>query len=368
MKRLGMIAVLLYLSISTLSAQKKVYNLPKSIDQTSVRLTFQKVSSSTPSYFINYKAENTGSGVLMIDRKLTALEQNEGELFPTSDKYVLKSGENKTIYNQFRVKAPVQANADLLKLKLKGMTYAKFAPAVTGTPKLVLGEGATVKIIPFDIKVTEYNVYSDRVYAQIKCTFKGDIKSVGSIDLTQLVVSGGEADIVKKGDIIPYGKSYTFSINITPNGEELAVIFDGVLSAAKIKPILIDDIEIKSTDYVAPEEVEEKKEEPKIAGPATPIKELTFSDFMALKKDIEAEINNGGQPIAMANEFLTQKGGISTVQVIDILGVFNLDGSRLKFAKMAYPFTSDKGKYHMVVGKMQYVKNKQALEEFLENQ
>ena len=96
--------------------------------------------------------------------------------------------------------------------------------------------------------------------------------------------------------------------------------------------------------------------------------ELSYNDFTTLKKDIEVEMNTGGKPIDMAHEFLMEKGAISTAQVIDIIAIFNLDGSRLKFAKMAYPFTSDKTKYHMVVGKLAYTKNKQALEEFLENQ
>ena len=369
------LSFILFLSLTaSVAAQKATYNMPKSINLDGVRVTFQKVSSSSSSYFVNYKAENTGSGFLVIDRKLTALTQNDGEIFPTSDKYVLKSGDNKTVYNQFRVKAPVQANADYLTLKLNGFSYAELGAPIQAE-KLVLGEGATQTIDQFGIKVMEYNVYDDRVYVQLKCTFNGDINSLGNINLNKLVVNGGKAEVVKKGDVVFSGKSYSFSINITPNGEELSVNFNNVLSISPLNKVHFDDIAVTTTTYIealaaaeAAETTEEKPEttEETATPPATA--ELSFSDFMALKKDIELEMNNGGKPVEMAHEFLLEKQVISTAQVIDILSVFNLDGSRLKFAKMAYPFTSDKNKYHMVVGKLEYTKNKQALEEFLEHQ
>ncbi len=368
--------LLLIISFNNSIAQKATYNIPKQINKETVRITFKKINTSSSSYFINYKAENIGNGILVIDRSLTSLSQNEGQLFPISDTYVIKPGTDKTVYNQFRIKPPVKANADLLSLEVNGMQYATFSEPLK-TEKLVLAEKVTQKIGQFTIKVMEYNVYSDRVYAEIKCSFDGVAHSVGNIDLSKLIVHGGTADIVKKGDIVFSGKSYSFAINITPDGEELHVNFNNVLSVTKLKKIDIEPITIKSTTYIAPKESENTEEEKKKINKEKEQKkqkeqekvaELSYSDFTTLKKDIEVEMNAGGKPIDMAQEFLMEKGTISTAQVIDIIAVFNLDGSRLKFAKMAYPFTSDKTKYHMVVGKLAYTKNKQALEEFLENQ
>lgn len=363
-----LLTVLLVLAAGSTLAQKVTYNLPKSISNEQVRINFQKVSSSSSSYFINYKIENTGNGILIIDRGQTILEQNDGEVSPTSDRYILKSGDNKTVYNQFRVKPPVQVGANLLNLNFNSLSYVSPSTPVTAT-KLVLEDRATQVVNQFTVKVMEYNVYVDRVYAQLKCTYNGGIDSVGNIDLSELKVDGGEAEVVKKGDVVFSGKSYTFSINITPSGEECSVSFDKVFSVSKLQKIALDKIIIKSTDYVEPKdqdqtEGETKKEENETSKTA----ELSFNDFIALKKDIELEMNNGGKPVDMAYEFLLEKGGINTAQVIEVIAVFNLDGSRLKFAKMAYQFTSDKPKYHMVVGKLAYTKNKQALEEFLELQ
>lgn len=360
------LSVLVMLAFATTAfAQKVTYHLPKQISNEKVRLTFQKVSASSSSYYVNYKAENIGDGVLIIYRGQTILEQEGGQLYPTSDTYILKSGENKTIYNQFRVKAPVKANAPLLSLQLNGLTYAMPSKALL-TEKLLLAEKATQTIGSFQVKVMEYKVYSDRVYVNMKCTFNGGIHTVGNIDLSKLNVSGGKAEIVKKGDVVLSGKSYSFSINITPNGEELSVNFNDVLSESGLQKVELGEVQIKSTTYVERTEtgkpIENTKEKEVVKAA-----ELTFADFTALKKDIEVEMNNGGKPVEMAHEFLMEKGVISTAQIIDILSVFNLDGLRLKFAKMAYPFTSDKVKYHAVVGKLSYTKNKQALEEFLEN-
>lgn len=358
-----------FVLLNTISfGQKATYNMPTSIENNKVRLTFQKVSAASTSYYVNYKAENTGDGILVIDRKRTSLKQNGGELYPSSDTYTLKPGKNKTVYNQFRVKAPIQANADLFTLQLNGLSYANPTAGIK-TEKLVLAEKATQNIGPFGIKVMEYNVYSDRIYVQLKCMFNGSSKQLGNIDLSKLVVSGGSAEVVKKGDVVFPGKSYTFSINISPNGDEASVNFNEVLSTMELQKIAIDDIVIKSTKYVEPKEETPAATEAE----AKPVKEdaakeLSFSDFMSLKKDIEQEMNTGGKPVEMAHEFLMEKGNISVAQIADILTVFNLDGSRLKFAKMAYTYASDKQKYHMIVGKLEYTKNKQALEEFLEHQ
>ena len=356
--------VLLLSFTSFVVAQKVTYNLPKQITNKNIRITFKKVSTSTSSYFINYKAENIGDGIFVIDRGLTDLALNNAHLYPTSDTYVLKPGTNKTVYNQFRIKSG-QAKSDLLKLQLNGLNYAKFSTPLKAE-KLVLAEKATQTIDQFTIKVMEYNVYSDRVYAQIKCTFNGNMKSVANIDLSSITVKGGNAEIVKKGGVLFPSKSYSFAINITPNGEELSINLNNVLSIGKLKNIKLEDILIKSTNYKEEEPAEEVKEEP-VEEEEKEILELSYSDFTKLKNDIKVEMDNGGKPIDMAYEFLLEKKHMSTAQVIEILEVFNLDGSRLKFAKMAYAFTSDQPKYHMVVGKLAYTKNKQALEEFLEN-
>lgn len=357
-----------------LIAQKVVYNMPQSVNSEHVNITFQKVSSSTSSYYTNYKAENTGEGVLVIDRSKASLVQNKGELHPTSEKYIINPGESKTIYNQFRVKAPVKANADHFNLVLNGITYAEADNKVIETEKMILAEKAIQNFDAFSLKVMEYNVYSDRVYAQIKCSYNGSAKTLGNIDLSKLIVSGGKAEIVKKGDVIFAGKSYSFSMNISPDGEELSVDWNGALSVLKFEDVKCDTIVVKSTTYKEPEPAEKAeantaiKISAKKEAAAGEDCELSYTDFSTLKKDIETEMNGGGDAVAMANEFLMEKGCISTAQVLDILSVFNLDGAKLKFAKMAYQFTADKKKYHMVVGKLAYVKNKQALEEFLEQQ
>lgn len=357
-----MIIFVLLLSEVTI-AQKATYNTPPSINRKRVRVTFEKVSASQTSYYVNYKAENIGNGIFIIDRELTELQHNGGALYPTTSQYILKPGDKKTIYNQFRVKPPVKANADSLYLKFNGLRYTSPFEPLNGK-KLILGEKATTNIGPFAIKVMDYNVYSDRVYAEVKCSFNGTTNHIGNVDLSNVVVTGGKAAIVKKGDVVLSGKSYTFAINITPNGDELSIVFNNVLSVGQLQKLNLRGIKITSTSYVEPV----KNKNPKVIKAPGRIAELSFADFSALKKDIEIEMNSGGNPVGMAHEFLLEKKCISTAQVIDILSVFNLDGSRLKFAKMAYPFTTDKVKYHNVIGKIEYTKNKQALEEFLEHQ
>ncbi|MCG8579112.1 MAG: DUF4476 domain-containing protein [Bacteroidales bacterium] len=368
MKRNMMMMLVLLTGI--VSAQKVTYNLPKEINKEQVLITFKKVSSSTTNYYINYKVKNQGDGMLFIDRSMASLEQNKGQIKPTSSKYVLKPSETKTINNQFRVKPPVQANSDYLKLNLNGLKYAMPAKALE-IDQFIVSEKATKTVDAFALKIMEYNTYPDRIYVNVKCSFNGAETKVGQVDLTKLNVSGGEAEVVKKGDVIMPGKSYSFSINIKPNGEEVSLDFSNVLYALTLQPIVFDTVEIKSTTYVEPKvtekdsvktaEVKESKEVVKVA-------ELSYSDVVTLKKDIEQEMNTGGKAVEMANEFLMEKGHISTAQVIDVMSVFNLDGAKLKFAKMAYPYVSDKVKYHMVVAKLSYTKNKQALEEFLELQ
>ena len=359
--------ILFLLSVThSITAQKVSYNLPQQIHKEPVRITFQKISSSSSNYYINYKVENTDDGILIIDRRLTTLEQKDGKVSALSNKYILKANKNKVIYNQFRVKSPVIAHANLLHLNISGLSYAKSFTS-SKAQKFVLKEQATQIVGPFSIKVMEYNVYSDRVFAEIKCTFNGDENSIGKINLSQLIVKGGKANIVKKGDVLFSKKSYTFAINITPNGEEISVLFDDVLSVSQLQNITLDKIEIKSTTYKEPIEAsnDEKKANTEQKNTLT---ELNFTDFTKLKENLKLELDNDGKPIEMAHKFLSEKGSISVSQIIELLPVFNLDGSRLKFAKMTYQFTSDKPKYHKIVGKLEYTKNKQALEEFLENQ
>ena len=359
--------IILLLVISQFSfSQKTTYILPKSIDSENYNIRFDKVSSSTSSYFVNYKIENTANGILLIDRKKTSLEVTNGELYPTSDQYVLKPGDSKTVYNQFRIKAPAKANSDLLKLNLSGIRYASVSNTLK-PEKFILKDGALQTFGDFQIKVMEYNVYSDRIYASVKCTYSGKQEELGKLELPLITVNGGEAEVVKKGDVIFPGKSYSFSINISPNGEETSIEFNKALQVMSVAKIDLGQIIIKSTSYIEPVEVDSVSTKPNTEKD-TAATALNFGNLESLKKDIETEMNSGGKPVEMANEFLMENGPISVAQIIEIIAGFNLDGTRLKFAKMAYQYTSDKNKYHIIVGKLAYTKNKQALEEFLENQ
>ncbi|PWJ36163.1 uncharacterized protein DUF4476 [Sediminitomix flava] len=361
----------LFLTVLTnVFGQQKKYNLPKAITAPDASFTFQKVSGSSSSYSVNFKAQNTGDGVLLLDRSKTKLAQNEGEVYPTSQITMLKAGESKVIYNQFRIKAPVQKNADYFDFILDGVQYAKAAKSSITAEKLVLAEKATQTAGEFAVKVMEYNVYSDRIYASVKCTFNGNGKQLGKIDLTGITVNGGTPKIVKKGDVLQAGKSYTFSINITPNGEETSIEWGNAFQVMNLVDVKIAPIKVTSTTYKETEEAA-KKEEVKATEEKKDVAKdcaLSYADFSALKKDIETEINAGGDAIGMANEFLMEKKCINVDQVLEYLSVFNLDGQRLAFAKMAYQYTSDKPKFHLVVTKLAYTKNKQALEEFLEVQ
>ena len=346
------------------------YVMPGVIEDEGFSVEFQKVKPSSSAYYINYKVKNTGDGILFIDRKKATIKQNKGTVNPLSGNYALKPGESKTIYNEFRAKAPIQANAEIFHLILDGLTYADLSGNSLKAENLVVAEKATQTIGEFYVKVVEYNVYSDRKYAQIKITFNGNGEQAGKIDLTKLTVTGGGSKVVKKGEALLPGKSYTFSINLNPDNEGFSINWNGVFNLMAVSKVEIDTITIKSTTYKEKEVVEVAKNTNAVDEKKQVVKncELSFSDYSTLKTDIETELNNGGKPVEMANEFLMEKGCISTVQVLEYMAVFNLDGTRLKFAKMAYKYCSDKQKYHMAVGKMAYTKNKQALEEFLEQQ
>ncbi|MCG8701416.1 MAG: DUF4476 domain-containing protein, partial [Bacteroidales bacterium] len=339
-----------FLLIKNAVMAQVVYNVPKSFKNENVNIEFIKVKPSSSSYYVNYKVKNIGDGILTINRKEATLIQNHGEIRPTSGMYTLKANESKTIYNEFRIKPPVKSNAEIFKLLLDGISYAKISGSPLKGEKLIVAEKATQTIGDFGIKVMEYNIHSDRKYAQVKCTFNGSGKQMGNINLTKLTVEGGDAEIVKKGKALMAGESYTFSINIKPNADEFALNWNGVFSIMKLADVKIDTIVVKSTTYKEavkePKKEEAKaseKEEKKVAENC----ELSFSDYSSLKTDIETEINSGGKPVEMANEFLLEKGCISVAQVLEFMAVFNLDGKRLEFAKMAYKYTSDKHKYHM---------------------
>ena len=364
----SLLITLIALFTYSVAEAQVAYNIPEVIKNDKISIEFVKVSQSSSAYYINYKITNVGDGILFIDRKKASIAQNKGSINPLSGTYTLNPGDTKTIYNEFRVKAPVKAKAEMFKLVLDGLKYANPSNKTIQTENLVVSEKATQTIKEFAVKVMEYKVYSDRKYAEIKATFNGNGEQIGKIDLTKLTVTGGKADIVKKGDALLPGKSYTWAINVKPNEEEFALNWNGVFNVMKVSEVKLDTIVIKSTSYKEPVAKEVKKEEKKKVKPVAKNCELSFSDFSALKADIKTEMNNGGKPVEMANEFLIEKGCISTAQVIEYLVIFNLDGNRLKFAKMAYKYTSDKNKYHIVVGKMAYTKNKQALEEFLEQQ
>ncbi len=351
------------------TAQKATYKFPESIKTDQFQLTFQKISSASSSYYINYKIENNGNGVLLLDRSKTTLRQNDGLSNALSKKYQIKPAKNQLVYNQFRVKSPMKAHGDLLTLTLDGLRYANNLQPIESKEKFALGEKAIQNIGSFEAKVMEYKVYSDRIYTQIKCTFNGSTNTIGKIDLSKIKVDGGKAKIVKKGDFVFTGKSYTFSINITPDNSPVTIDWTGVLNTLKVNPIQLDKILIKSTKYKEPEKVVAKPQKDSITTAQKPKNcALSYDDFNSLKSDIKKELDAGGKPVEMSREFILSKKCINTNQVIELLPLFNLDGQKLKFAKMAYKFTSDKQRYSLVVGKLSYVKNKQALEEFLELQ
>ncbi|MEW7277522.1 DUF4476 domain-containing protein [Aquimarina sp. 2201CG1-2-11] len=364
--------------ITNSNAQEATYYLPKAIRTDHTILTFEKVKSTSSKYFINYKAENLGDGVLVIDRSKVSLVQDGGEMRPLSKEYVLKPGEEKTIYNDFRIKAPIKANADQLDLTLYGIRYAMGNGKSLEGDKLVLKSGATQTIGDFSIKLMEYNVYSDRVFAEIKCTYNGGQKRLGKIDLKKITIEGGKAEIVKKGDVVFNGKSYTFAVNITPEDSKFTVDWTGVFQVLNLVDVNIKPIKIKSAAFKEKEKKKEKEKSQdtpkKEKGTATKPKSekepcaLSYNEFTELKNDLKKEVDSGGKPIPMANEYLLVKGCLNTAQVVELMGQFNLDSPRLEFAKMAYQFTSDKHKYHLAVGKLAYNKNKEALEDFLGQQ
>ncbi|BDD05545.1 DUF4476 domain-containing protein [Aureibacter tunicatorum] len=372
LKKFTFVSIITLFLLNLAFAQVATYNIPQTIRANQVSIAFEKVKSSSSNYYINYKAKNVGDGVLVIDRSEIALLQGDGEMRPTSGQTVLKSGESKTIYNAFRVKSPIKAHADLLKLNLHGIRYAVGNGESLNADKLTLASGANQSVGDFKIKLMEYNVYSDRVFVEVKCSYEGGKNRVGKIDLEKITVEGGKAKIVKKGDIVFNGKSYTFAINITPEGNSKYFIdWTGVFQVLNLTEIKFETIDIKSSAYKEPVEevaevVEETKEKPK-SSTSEPCA-LTYNEFSSLRDDLKSEIDSGGKPVPMASEYLQVKGCVNAAQVVELMGLFNLDAPRLKFAKMAYQFTSDKHKYYLAVKELAYNKNKEALEEFLEQQ
>lgn len=361
---------ILYFFLLHLSfAQVMTYNMPQSIRTDEVVITFKKVRSSSTNYYINYDVKNIGDGVLVVDKSQTTLVQNESEMNPSKSEAVLKSGDNKTIYNAFRVRPPAKANAELLALTLHGFRYAVGNGTSLQAGPLTLSSGATQKIGDFSIKLMEYKVYDDRIFAEVKCSYEGGNNRAGKIDLTKVTVTGGKAEIVRKGDIVFNGKSYTFAINITPSsGSEYVIDWNGVFEVLNLRDMNLSPIAIKSSTYKEPvEEVKPEEVKPKEEISTEPCA-LTYNEFSSLRDDLKSEIESGGKPVPMAREYLQVKGCVNTDQVVELMDQFNLDAPRLKFAKMAYKFTSDKHKYYLAVKKLAYNKNKEALEEFLEQQ
>ncbi len=234
---------------------------------------------------------------------------------------------------------------------------------------MTLAEGATQQIGNFEIKARDYQVREERIFAEIKVTYKGDPQHVGSINLEGVKVVGAKAEIVKKGDILQSGKYYTFAINIYTTSPNPVIEWEDAFQERILKDIVIAPLTVKS---VALTESETSTNAVVAENPA-PVElvegcSLSYTDFTTLKKDISNEANGGGNPVGLASEFMLNKKCLNTAQVIDLMEAFNMDGHRLDFAKMAYKYASDKNKYSQVVENLSYNKNKEALEEFLGNQ
>ncbi|MCF2874481.1 MULTISPECIES: DUF4476 domain-containing protein [unclassified Tenacibaculum] len=362
MKKILFILITIIISNSGYTQNIK-YKTPKAITTDLVNLTFKKVKSTKSSYFINYDIKNLGNGILFLNRKNTSVFENSGEVRASKGDYKILPGKTKTIYNQFRVKSPLRANADFFDLKINGIKYAKSSNKTIKGGLIKVEEKIEKVFGGFTFKIIEYNVYTDRHYIQIKCTYNGKQTTIGKLDLTKIKVNGGNAKIIKKGDVIFPGKSYTFSINVTPKEAKLNVDCTDAIKILELKKIELNTIKIVNTNYKETSKKENKKND-SVVKTQKPC-ELSYSKFTTLKNTIKKQMDIGNKAVETAQSFLKKNKCITTLQVIELMGIFNLDGSKLEFAKMAYKYTSDKGKYHKAVGKLSYVKNKEALEEFL---
>lgn len=352
-------------------AQLATYKMPEVINNQNLHLTFLKVRSATTSYYVNYKVKNTGNGILIIDRSKTSIKQKDGTANALAKMYTIKPGKSVTVYNQFRIKAPLKANADIFDIAIDGIKYTEAKEPVLNAKKITPERGLVQTFNDFEIKIMEYNVRTGRTFIEVRCKYNGNANSLGYVDLSKINVTGGKASIVKKGDIILTGKSYTFAINVKPDGNELSLDFSNVLGTMKLTDLNIGKITVKSTRYKEP--VKDKKKEnsakqDSIKAVKKELCALSYNDFASLRADIKKILNEGGKPIETSHKFIAAKGCINTDQIVELMEVFNLDGQKLKFAKMAYKFTSDKHRFHLTVAKLSYLKNKQALEEFLEQQ
>lgn len=362
---------LLLLGISgAVFAQKRDYILPADIETDEYSISFEKARSSSSSYYVNFTVVNKGNGHLFSNRAENRLLQNGGKAKPSTDKAVIKPGAKKLIYNEFRAKAPMKACGDFVELQIKGLQYAPTSPYFVNADPLTLGDGATQKVGNFSIKTMEYNVRTDYIFTELKVTYNGDHNHVGALDLEGVKVVDQEAKIVKKGDILKSGKSYTFSINIPSTSPSPVVDWGNAFQERVLTSINIPALTLNAVDFDAEAAVEVEAGTTATVEPPKPVEgcALSYTDFNTLKNDISSEANSGGNPVGLASEFMLNKGCLNTAQVVELLSVFNLDGQRLDFAKMAYKYTSDKPKFSQVVGKLSYNKNKEALEEFLSNQ
>lgn len=344
-------------------SQNIKYKTPKTITTDLVGFTFKKIKPTKSNYFINYDVKNLGEGILFINRKNTSIFQNSGEIITNKGDYKILPGKTKTIYNQFRVKSPVKPYADFFNLKINGVHYATISDKTFKGGIIEIEEKVEKTFENFTFKIIEYNVYSNRSYIQIKCTYNGKQTTIGKLDLTKIKVNGGNAKIVKKGDVIFPGKSYTFSINVSPKENKLNIDCTNAIKILNLKKIKIAKIKIVNTNFKETPKIKNEKEEATVEN-QKPC-ELSYSKFVILKNIVKKQMDTGNKAVEIAQKFLMKNKCIATLQVIDLMGIFNLDGSKLEFAKMAYKYTSDKSKYHKAVGKLSYIKNKEILEDFL---
>ena len=362
--------LLFVLAGAGLFAQTPSYQLPFDQETDDVTISFEKIRSSSSSYYVNYTLQNKGNGHIFSQRNENMLWANGGKSRPTSSLDVIAPGKKKMIYNEMRIKAPMKANADVLELEIKGLQYAPASRYFLDAGNFTIADGATQKVGNFEIKARDYRKREDRIFVEIKVTYVGDPQHVGALDLTGVKGVGAKAEIVKKGDILQSGKYYTFAVNVYTTDANPVLEWGDAFQERILQTIEVPVLQIKSATFAEQEaqEVANATIQPEPKPVAAEGCALSYTDFNTLQKDIRSESNSGGNPVGLASEFMLNKSCITTEQVVDLLGAFNMDGQRLDFAKMAYKYCSDKNKYSQVVSKLSYNKNKEALEEFLYNQ
>ncbi|MEM7039609.1 MAG: hypothetical protein AAF570_21730, partial [Bacteroidota bacterium] len=167
-----------------LFAQSPSYQLPGDFETDQLSISFEKIRSSSSSYYVNYTLANKGNGHIFSQRNENTLWVNGGKSRPTSDFALIAPGKKKQIYNEMRVKAPMKAGAGMLELEIKGLKYAPASRYFIDAPQFTVADGATQKVGNFEIKARDYKVREDRIFAEIKITYVGDPQHVGALDLT----------------------------------------------------------------------------------------------------------------------------------------------------------------------------------------